>query len=126
MRIVHHSNYVKWMEEARTDFFKKAGFPWAYMERELQIMIPVRFQSVTYRYAIRFDDVVRIVCTCDKFDGVQMNFSYEFRNTEEGSLLAKGITKHGFINADFEPVHLRDVYSEGYEILNLFINGRKL
>ena len=26
MGIIHHSNYVKWMEEARIDFMKELGF----------------------------------------------------------------------------------------------------
>ena len=26
MGIIHHSNYVKWMEEARIDFMKEMGF----------------------------------------------------------------------------------------------------
>ena len=25
MGITHHSNYIRWMEEARTDFLKSAG-----------------------------------------------------------------------------------------------------
>ena len=125
MRIVHHGNYIKWMEEARTAFLGKAGMDWVYMERELQIMIPVRFQSVDYKYAIRFGDVVEVVCICDKFNGVKMNFSYEFRNPKNNLLLAKGITKHGFINAAFEAVNLRDVYSEGYRNLNQFLNEKE-
>ena len=29
MGIVHHSNYIRWMEEARTDFMDQLGFPYA-------------------------------------------------------------------------------------------------
>lgn len=125
MRIVHHGNYIKWMEEARTAFLLKAGLDWAYMERELQIMIPVLFQSVDYKYAIRFGDVAEVNCICDKFNGVKMNFSYEFRNPKDNLLLAKGITKHGFINADFAAVNLRDAYYEGYKSLDQFLNERE-
>lgn len=125
MRIVHHGNYIKWMEEARTEFLLKAGLDWAYMESELQIMIPVLFQSVDYKCAIRFGDVAEVICTCDKFNGVKMNFSYEFRNPKDNLLLAKGITKHGFINADFAVVNLRDAYYEGYKRLDQFLNERE-
>ena len=27
MGIVHHSNHVRWMEEARVDYLKQLGFP---------------------------------------------------------------------------------------------------
>ena len=26
MKVVHHSNYIRWFEEARTDFLEKSGF----------------------------------------------------------------------------------------------------
>ena len=29
MGIVHHSNYIRWMEEARTDFMDQLGFPYS-------------------------------------------------------------------------------------------------
>ena len=33
MNLVHHSNYVRWMEEARVDFLDQIGFPYAEMEK---------------------------------------------------------------------------------------------
>ena len=29
MGLVHHSNYIRWMEEARVDFLDQLGFPYA-------------------------------------------------------------------------------------------------
>ncbi len=121
MKIVHHANYVKWMEEARLEYLRHAGFDCALMEREYGLMIPVLYQSVEYKNAIRFDDVIEVRCVCDKFNGVKMHFSYEFLSFDN-ALLAKGITKHGFINKDFEAVMLKDVYTEGYEVLNNYVN----
>ncbi len=121
MRIVHHANYVKWMEEARLEYFRHIGFDWPFMEKELGIMIPVLYQSVDYKNAIRFDEEVEVKCKCDKFNGVKMNFSYEFLSIV-GILLAKGITKHGFINSKFEAVMLQDVYRDGYNVLNRTLN----
>ena len=34
MGITHHSNYVRWMEEARTDFLKNAGYGIRRLEKE--------------------------------------------------------------------------------------------
>ena len=33
MGIIHHSNYVKWMEEARIDFMKEMGFGYGEVEK---------------------------------------------------------------------------------------------
>ena len=40
MGIVHHSNYVRWLEEARIDFMKQIGISYAAME-EMGILIPM-------------------------------------------------------------------------------------
>lgn len=32
MGITHHSNYFRWMEEARVDFFNKIGISYKYLE----------------------------------------------------------------------------------------------
>ena len=34
MGIVHHSNYIRWMEEARIDFLERMGWPYDRLENE--------------------------------------------------------------------------------------------
>lgn len=34
MGIVHHSNYIRWFEEARIDFLAQIGLPYSKMEEE--------------------------------------------------------------------------------------------
>lgn len=121
MKIVHHSNYVKWMEEARQNYFKSAGFSWKEMEENTGIMIPVLYQSVEYRQMIRFDKSVKIICVCNKFNGVKMGFTYYFYVEGDESLKAIGITKHGFIDSSYTPIALQNKYLKGYEQLKKFI-----
>ena len=40
MGIVHHSNYVKWLEEARNNFMVQIGYPFDKVENE-NLMVPV-------------------------------------------------------------------------------------
>ena len=40
MGITHHSNYIRWMEEARIDFLSKIGWSYAKLEEE-GIIFPV-------------------------------------------------------------------------------------
>ena len=37
MGIVHHSNYIRWFEDARVDFLEKVGFSYAKMEEYLSL-----------------------------------------------------------------------------------------
>ena len=47
MGIIHHSNYVKWMEEARLDLMDQIGLNYRQME-EMEIISPVLSISVEY------------------------------------------------------------------------------
>ena len=59
MSLTHHSNYIRWMEEARIDFMDQMGFPYTRMESE-GIMSPVRSLSCSYKRPTTFGDVVSI------------------------------------------------------------------
>lgn len=47
MAIIHHSNYIRWFEEARTDYMEK-WFSYEYLEEE-GVMIPVLEVGCTYK-----------------------------------------------------------------------------
>jgi len=55
MGIVHHSNYIRWFEDARVDFLEKVGFSYAKME-EIGIMIVVLGASCDYKVYARFGE----------------------------------------------------------------------
>jgi len=43
MGITHHSNYIRWMEEARVDFMSQIGWDYAKLEKEGVICPVVKF-----------------------------------------------------------------------------------
>ena len=59
MGIIHHSNYVKWMEEARMDLMDQMGLSYKQME-EMEIISPVLSIAVEYHSMVHFDDTVVI------------------------------------------------------------------
>lgn len=116
MRIMHHANYIKWMEEARYAFLQYLGVPWSNIEQEKGITIPVLSVSVEYKQALRFEDEIALCCRLVKFNGVKMEFEYEFRNSD-GKICAIGKSSHGFLNRDFKPVALQSECAKCYKIL---------
>ncbi|MBP3888618.1 MAG: acyl-CoA thioesterase, partial [Cellulosilyticum sp.] len=48
MGITHHSNYIRWMEEARMDFLEQIGWPYEKLEED-QIISPVTSVDCKYR-----------------------------------------------------------------------------
>ena len=79
MGIIHHANYLKWMEEARVDFMDKMGFSYFKME-ELGVMSPVLGINVEYKSSVKFDDIININVYIIEYNGVRMTIGYEIYN----------------------------------------------
>ena len=62
MGVAHHSNYIRWMEEARVDFLERIGWPYGKME-ELGVLSPVIAVNCEYKKSTTFDDLVSIRVT---------------------------------------------------------------
>lgn len=116
MGIVHHSNYIRFLEEARCHMLDKIGIPYKKIEEE-GFMIPVLGIECEYKYPAKYDDIIQIEVKFKEFTGVRMEIQYEVKNKENGKLIAKAETKHCFTNANLHPVHLKKVKPEWYKIL---------
>ena len=62
MRITHHSNYIRWMEEARVDFLDRIGYGYAILERD-GIISPVIGVECQYKHPTTFNDEVKMPST---------------------------------------------------------------
>ena len=58
MGIVHHSNYIRWMEEARVNFLDRIGASYFELE-EKGIISPVTAIDCKYKLSTRFPETVR-------------------------------------------------------------------
>lgn len=95
MGIIHHSNYVKWMEEARIDFMKELGFGYGEVEKR-GIVSPGAEVSVSYKKPVLFDDVVGISVSVKKYSGVVLELAYEFFNVTRSEVCTEAYSKHCF------------------------------
>lgn len=122
MGIVHHSNYIRWFEEARTDFLGQIGLPYDKIEKE-GILIPVLGVSCKYKSAIRFGDLVCVHLKITYFNGVRFRVSYQIIGKETGVLHAVGESEHGFVNRDMVPVRMKKEFPQMYELLAAYVEG---
>ena len=95
MGIIHHANYIKWMEEARVAFMDELGFSYKKME-DLGIVSPVVGIAVDYKKSVRFDDEVAIRVSVSTYNGVRMTIGYEFVDAE-GEVCTAASSKHCFM-----------------------------
>ena len=116
MGITHHSNYVRWMEEARIDFLAQAGWPFDKLE-EMGMVSPVLSVTCDYKVSTRFAEDIYITVGVKEFKGVKLFLSYEMRN-EEGKVVCVGTTSHAFLNQEGKPIKVKKEYPDFYESLS--------
>lgn len=119
MQIVHHSNYIKWMEEARLNFLRQIGLDYDEMER-IGLLIPVLGVSCEYKMAFRYGDTFRIQLKLVDFKQVKFGVTYEIYNASTGALHATATSSHGFVDRQLRPVRLKRDYPDIYEKLEQF------
>ncbi|WP_167956404.1 acyl-CoA thioesterase [Anaerosporobacter faecicola] len=116
MGIVHHSNYIRWFEEARMDFLEKLGFPYDKME-EMKIMSPVLAVSCTYKSVVKFGEKVTIHTKVTSFDGIKLVLAYEIEK-QDHTRTTLGTSEHCFVDETFRPINMKKVNREFYEAIN--------
>lgn len=99
MDLVHHANYIRWMEEARVDFLSRIGFPYAEMEAR-GVLSPVRAVNCQYRRGCTFGDAVDIDVSVKAFYGVVLTIGYEMRHAETGETLCTATSEHVFVSRE--------------------------
>lgn len=114
MQIVHHSNYIRWMEEARLDYLNQIGLAYHQME-EHGIIIPVLSASCEYKIATKYGETVKIFPMIESFNGLKFTVSYRITDLEEKVLHATGTTTHCFLNSQMRPVNIKKVSPEIYD-----------
>ncbi len=96
MGIIHHSNYIKWMEEARIAYMEHLGYGFEKVEA-LGVGSPVAGLSISYKHPVKFNDIVEITVSVTRYSGVVQEVSYEFRNTSTDQVCATATSKHCYI-----------------------------
>ena len=98
MGIAHHSNYIRWMEEARIEFLDQIGWSYKALE-ESGIMSPVIGIECSYKETTTFSDVIDIDVSIEEFKGVRLKLSYTMKN-QNGDVVCKGSSQHCFMDTD--------------------------
>lgn len=106
MGITHHSNYIRWMEEARVDFLDQIGFGYAKLEAD-GIVSPVIGIECEYKKSTTFDDEVCIRPEIESYNGIKLVICYTMTDPAIGELILKGKSRHCFLSKDGKPLSLK-------------------
>ena len=116
MGIIHHSNYIRYFEEARNAFMEDMGFTFKKME-DMGVSSPVISVHSEYKSMVRYGDTIKIYCKIKEFTGTRLTVAYEIRDKETDEIRNIGESKHCFLNKNTgRPVSLKKSLPELYEM----------
>ena len=111
MGVVHHSNYIRFLEEARCAWLEQIGMPFDLLE-ENGITIPVLAVNCEYKYHVTFGDTLEIEPYIKEYSAVRMTVGYDVKDKKTGKTVLIVETKHCFTNKNLRPINLKKVAPE--------------
>ena len=109
MGVVHHANYIRWMEEARVEFMDRIGYPYKRMEDE-GVLCVVKSLQVNYLKPCTFGDEADIEIRVVEFNGLVITLAYEMK--VNGATVFTGTSEHVFLNRDGKFVRMKKAMPE--------------
>lgn len=122
MGIVHHSNFIRWMEEARVDMLDQIGMNFRRVE-EAGLVSPVLAVSGEYRRMVHFDDTVVIHTALKEYGGLRFAIGYEMRLKDTGEVCFVGESRHCFLTREGRPASLKRVRPDWDAILRKLLEA---
>ncbi|MGN0488516.1 MAG: acyl-CoA thioesterase [Ruminococcus sp.] len=119
MGVVHHSNYLRLIEDARMDWLNDNVMNYHKME-EMGVIIPAASAEGKFISFLHYDDPFSVEIKLIKFNGVKMTFSYIVRNSDTDKICYTGKSSHFLANGnsdnEYKPyLSFRKKYPEIYE-----------
>jgi acyl-CoA thioester hydrolase len=110
MGFAHHSNYIRWMEEARGDFFEQINWPYVKTE-EMGIISPVVSLECKYKHPTTYADVVSISITVEEVRRAKFKVGYIMKN-QNGDLVCEAASEHCFLDKSGNIVRMDKQFPE--------------
>jgi acyl-CoA thioester hydrolase len=110
MGVVHHANYLIWMEVARVEWCEARGFQYRDMEKEEGVYLAVVETGCRHLRPAKFDDQIRVRSKVEEANSRLAKFTYEITRITDSELLATGFTKHVYVDRHMQRARLPEKY----------------
>lgn len=124
MGIVHHSNYARYLEEARIELMAYYGLPYPELE-ERGYMIPVLELHSRFLESVKYGDTIKIVVNIDKVTAAKFTFSYEIYDADMKSLKHTAESAHCLLDSDYKPVAIKRLPEDIREKINYMVETHR-
>lgn len=93
----YHSNYLKWFEVGRAEWFRASGKTYRELEEE-GVYLPVVEAHCSYLKPAFYDDLITVATEFSFAGPARLRFEYEISRKDD--LLTRGYTVHVCVNRD--------------------------
>lgn len=116
MGVVHHSNYIRFLEEARSRWMEELNIPMEKLENE-GFTISTLEVDCKYKHHVTSGDIIVIEPYISEFNGIRMTVNYNVTNKKTGDIVIDAFTKHCFTDRTLRPINMK---KKNIEIYNIF------
>jgi acyl-CoA thioester hydrolase len=96
--VVYHANYIKYLERARTEFFRNHGFLVSKLA-EAGYIFPVVRLELDFKSPARHDDLLSVATTSLRTSSASFTLSQRIVRPKEGKLLLEGLVTLACVNS---------------------------
>jgi acyl-CoA thioester hydrolase len=108
MGVVYYANYYVWMEIGRTELVRSRGVNYREVEQQEGLFLAVVESQCRYLAPARYDEEIIVETSITSANLRVVEFAYHIRSSER--LLAKGSTRHMWLNREWRPANLPERY----------------
>ena len=114
--VVYHSNYLKFMERARTEWLRSLELNQANMKKKDKIMFVVANVNIDYKKAARFNDELDIETSIDKIGASRVDLTQNIMKNSDLYTSAK-VNIACIHSETFKPQRIPKLIKQQMEIL---------
>src|SRR6185369_2080902 len=108
--VVYHANYIKYLERARTEFFRSRGYLVAELARK-GFLFPVVRLEIDFKAPAHHDDLLSVLTSPTRVGGSSVTLCQKIVRQNDDKLLVEGLVTLACISPAFKarriPVEIR-------------------
>ncbi len=113
--VVYHSNYLKFMERARTEWLRAIGFSQEHLREREGIIFVVAEMDIHFRKPAVFDEELNVTSTIKSMNAASLNFTQTITNTRYGIVCSADVTVACLQADTFRPCRIPDNIKETFQ-----------
>jgi acyl-CoA thioester hydrolase len=110
MGVAYYANYFVWMEIGRVELVRSRGCNYKELEQTEGLFLSVIGARCRYLHPAIYDQELIIRTEILSSNRRLVEFGYEILSADPRKLLARGSTRHLWLNREWRPAHLPEKY----------------